>query len=148
MVYENPSDFELRVLLTEARTIAVVGASSRPEHPSHGVMQKLLFDGYHVVPISQRERAVLGRKAYGSLLFVPFYIDIVVVFARPDEIATIADQAAVIGATALWIEQAFSHLDATERARKAGVAVVIDEPIVGAHARLAITRTPQYRAAL
>src|SRR5689334_22012050 len=94
----------MRQLLTDAKTIAVVGASSNPEKASHGIMQKLQSVGYRVIPVNPREADVLGERSYASLLDVPERIDIVDVFRRAEDAPAIAGEAATIGAKALWLQ--------------------------------------------
>jgi uncharacterized protein len=101
LAHQNPSDERLRNLLVGAGTIAIVGASSKPEKPSHGIMKKLLSAGYRVVPVNPHETAVLGQKAYATLADIPDKVDIVDVFRRAEETPPIADQAVAIGAKAL-----------------------------------------------
>src|SRR6188508_2705913 len=98
MAHQNPPDAELRRLLTDARTIAVVGASSRPDRPSHGIFGRLLAAGYRVIPVNPNESLVQGQKAYASLRDIPEPVDIVDVFRRPEHTPAIADDAVAIGA--------------------------------------------------
>ena len=123
----NPSDADLRKLLTDAQTIAVVGASSNPERPSHGVFMKLLRVGYRVVPVNPNETEVLGQKAYPSLASVPYPIDIVDVFRRDEYLPAIADEAVNVHAKMLWIQQGLWNEDAAARASAGGLTVVMDE---------------------
>src|SRR5580765_3518212 len=83
MPHSNPSDQELKELLTNATTIAIVGASSNRDKESYGIMQKLLRAGYHVVPVNPKETEILGQRSYPSLIDVPEPIDIVDVFRAP-----------------------------------------------------------------
>ncbi|MGO8995612.1 MAG: CoA-binding protein [Polyangiaceae bacterium] len=138
MAQQNPSDEELRSLLTRARTIAIVGASSNPARPSHGIMQKLLSLGYHVVPVNPRETSVLGQTAYARLADVPEKIDIVDVFRRAEETPPIADEAVAIGARALWLQLGVVNEEAAARARAGGLAVVMDNCIGVTHAVLRV----------
>lgn len=124
--HENPDDEQLRKLLTEATTIAVVGASSNPERPSHGIMQKLLSVGYRVIPVNPGETEVLGRRAYPSLAEVPEKIDLVDVFRRPEYTPEIADQAVAVGAKALWLQSGIVNQEAAARATAGGLTVVMD----------------------
>src|SRR5919108_5852935 len=100
MSHSNPPDDELTQLLNDATTIAVVGASSNPDKPSYGIMQKLQRAGYRVIPINPRETDVLGERSYPSLAEVSSGIDIVDVFRRPEDAPAIADEAVKIGAKA------------------------------------------------
>ena len=131
MTHVNPSDDVLRALLSSVRTIAMVGASSKADRPSHGVMRTLLAAGYRVIPVTPREPSVLGQRAYATLAEIPRseHVDIVDVFRRAEETPVIADEAAAIGASALWLQLGISSDDAERRARAAGLLVVMDKCI-------------------
>ena len=122
----NPTDDELRRILRDAETIAVVGASSNPDRPSHGVFQKLFAVGYRVVPVNPYETEVLGQKAYASLADVPYPIDIVDVFRRPEYTPDIADEAVRARAKVLWLQSGIVNEEAERRARAGGLTVVMD----------------------
>jgi len=140
--YENPTNDELRKLLTEARTIAMVGASSKTDRPSHGIMRKLLAAGYRVIPVNPNEIEVLAQKAYPSLDAVPERVDIVDVFRRAEHTPPLADQAAQIGAKALWLQQGISNDETAARAKAHGLTLVMDSCIGVMHSLLRIpTRT-------
>lgn len=136
----NPSDEELRRLLTEAETIAVVGASSNPSRPSHGIFRKLLSAGYRVVPVNPNETAVLGQRAYPSLAEVPHPIDIVDVFRRAEYTPAVAAEAVAVGAKALWLQSGIVNEAAAERARAGGLTVVMDACIGVVHSMLRVPR--------
>jgi len=140
MSHVNPSDDELRTLLTSASTIAIVGASANPEKPSYGIMQRLLDGGYRVIPVNPKEPEVLGQKAYAALGDIPVRIDIVDVFRRAEDTPAIADEAIAIGAKALWLQLGISNDDAAARATAAGLTVIMDKCIGATHKALAIPR--------
>jgi len=140
MAHANPSDGELTQLLTDATTIAMVGASSNPDKESHGIMRKLLSVGYRVIPVNPRETEVLGERAYPSLIDVPERIDIVDVFRRAEDTPSIADDAVTIGAKALWLQTGIVNDDAAARAAKGGLMVVMDACIGATHTLLRIPR--------
>jgi predicted CoA-binding protein len=129
MPHVNPDDETLRTLLMGARTIAVVGASSKVDRPSHGVMKTLIDAGYRVIPVTNRESTVLGRQAFASLADVPERVDIVDVFRRAEDTPPIADDAVKIGAKAFWLQLGISNEDAAERATRGGLTVVMDKCI-------------------
>jgi predicted CoA-binding protein len=144
MAYANPSDQDLKQLLTDATTIAMVGASSNPDKASYGIMQKLQASGYRVIPVNPRETEILGERSYPSLVDVPERIDIVDVFRRPEDAPGIADEAVTIGAKALWLQTGIVSEDAAERAQKGGLIAVMDTCIGATHSRLRIPRkTPK-----
>ena len=126
MAYANPSDSELKQLLTDATTIAVVGASANPDKASYGIMQKLQQSGYRVIPVNPRETEILGERSYPSLVDVPERIDIVDVFRRAEDTPGIADEAVTIGAKALWLQTGIVSEDAATRANAGGLTVVMD----------------------
>ena len=138
MAYANPPDPELKRLLTEATTIAMVGASSNPEKASYGIMQKLQKAGYRVIPVNPRETEILGERSYPSLIDVPERIDIVDVFRRPEDAPSIADDAVTIGAKALWLQEGIVSEDAAARARAGGLTVVMDKCIGATHSLLRV----------
>jgi len=129
MTHTNPSDEQLRKLLTTAKTIAIVGASGSPDKASHGIMQRLQRAGYKVIPVSPREPEILGERAYASLRDIPVPIDIVDVFRRPDDTPPIADEAVAIGAKALWLQKGIANEEAAAKATAGGLAVVMDRCI-------------------
>jgi uncharacterized protein len=140
MAHSNPTDEELVRLLTDATTIAMVGASSDPEKSSNGIMRKLQSVGYRVIPVNPTETEILGERSYPSLLDIPERIDIVDVFRRAEDTPTIADDAVTIGAKALWLQSGIANEDAAARARAGGLTVVMDACIAVTHALLRIPR--------
>jgi uncharacterized protein len=138
MAHANPNDAELKQLLTDATTIAMVGASSNPEKASHGIMQKLQKVGYRVIPVNPRETEILGERSYASLVDVPERIDIVDVFRRAEDTPGIADEAVTIGAKALWLQSGIINEDAAARAAKGGLTVVMDACIGATHTLLRV----------
>jgi predicted CoA-binding protein len=134
----NPTDDELRRLLLRARTIAVVGASSKPDRPSHGVFARLLRAGYRVIPVNPFEEVVHGERAYPSLASVPEPIDLVDVFRRAEETPAIADEAVAIGAKVLWLQLGIVNEEARARAAAGGLTVVMDECLAVVVARLGV----------
>jgi predicted CoA-binding protein len=126
MAYANPSDQELRALLTDASTIAVVGASNNPERAAYGIMKKLQGVGYRVIPVNPRETEVLGERAYPALADIPVPVDIVDVFRRAEDTPGIADEAVAIKAKVLWLQSGIANDDAAARAKAGGVTPVMD----------------------
>ena len=115
-------------ILDRARVFAVVGASPSSWRPSHGVMRTLLDHGYEVVPIRPGVEEVLGRRAYPDLASVPpeIEIDVVDVFRRSDRAGAHVDEAIDRGVGAVWLQLGVIDHDAAERARVAGLDVVMD----------------------
>ncbi len=123
-------------LLESARTIAVVGLSGNRARPSNGVSEYMQRAGYRIIPVNPRETEVLGEKAYPDLDSVPVKIDIVDVFRRPEHVPAIVEAAIRIGAKAVWLQEGVVHEGAAERARGAGLEVVMDRCILKEHRKL------------
>src|SRR5947208_6323611 len=140
MVHTNPSDQELKQLLTDATVIAMVGASSDPDKASNGIMRKLQHAGYRVIPVNPTETEILGERSYPSLVDVPERIDIVDVFRRAEDTPAIADEAVTIGAKALWLQSGISNEETARRAEAGGLRVVMDACIGATHAMLRIPK--------
>ena len=122
-------------ILKTSRTIAVVGLSSRKFRPSHGVAEYLQSAGYRIIPVNPCEREVLGEKSHARLEDIPEKIDIVDIFRRSEFVAEIVESATRIGARAIWMQEGVTHPEAAERARRAGVFVVMDSCILKEHAK-------------
>jgi len=124
-------------LLKTAKTIAVVGLSDNKTKPSYGVSAYLQSKGYRVVPIHPKASEVLGEKAYPSLSEAAKIekIDIVDVFRRPDAVPAIVDEVLALKLPALWLQETVVHEEAAEKARQAGVVVVMDKCILKEHRR-------------
>lgn len=135
-MFENPSDAEVRALLTAARTIAVVGLSPRPERPSHRIARRLRDWGYRVIPVRPGIAEVLGEKAYARLSDVPEKIDLVDVFRAAREVDPLVEQCIALDLRAIWIQEGIVNVPAAQRARDAGMFVVMDRCIAVEHRRL------------
>jgi predicted CoA-binding protein len=122
-----PSDAELRSILGDAKTIAVVGLSSKRERHSHEVAAFLQGKGYRIVPVNPNEREVLGERAYPSLPEIPadVSVDVVNVFRRAEETPPIAEQAVARGAKVLWLQDGIVNDEARRIAEKGGLSVVM-----------------------
>jgi uncharacterized protein len=123
----GPSDRELRSILGDSKTIAVVGLSSDPDRPSNEVAEFLQSKGYRIVPVTPRETEVLGERAYPSLLDVPeeIRIDVVDVFRRAEHTPEIAEQAVARGAKVLWLQEGIANDDARRIGEAAGLTVIM-----------------------
>lgn len=123
----TPEDRELRALLGEARTIAVVGLSSKPNRPSFGVASYLQEHGYTIVPVNPNETEVLGEAASPSLLALPsaLQIDVVDVFRRAEETPAVARDAVAIGAKVLWLQEGIVSDEAFRIASEGGLDVIM-----------------------
>jgi predicted CoA-binding protein len=142
-----PSDAELRSILGRARTIAVVGLSSKPDRYSHEVARFLQERGYRIVPINPNETEVLGERAYPSLVDVPpdVRIDVVDVFRRSKDTPPIAQQAVERGARVLWLQDGIASEEARRIAEAAGLTVIMGVCIERTTKRLTTTGRPADR---
>ena len=124
-------------LLSRAKTIAVVGLSERTMRPSHGVSAYMQAAGYRIIPVNPQITEALGEKAYPSLLEVPpelrEKIDLVDVFRRSEYVNEIVEQAIQLKIPAIWLQEDVIDERAAERARKAGIFVVMDCCILKEH---------------
>jgi predicted CoA-binding protein len=132
------NDAELRRLLEDARTIAVVGASPRTERPSNSVSRYLLAQGFHILPVNPTTGEVLGLTCYPNLKSVPEPVDVVNVFRRPEHVPAIVEEAVEIGARAVWMQLGVMNAEAATRAEAAGLLVVMNRCIAIEHQRLAV----------
>jgi predicted CoA-binding protein len=122
-------DESISEILSSAKNIAVVGLSSNPYRSSFGVSESLQASGYRVIPVNPNETMVLGEKAYARMEDVPEKIDIVDIFRRSEHVSDIVDSAIRIGARAIWMQEGVEDAAAAERARRAGIFVVMDRCI-------------------
>lgn len=126
----------IKEMLETYRTIAVVGLSSRPHRASHGVSRYMQKQGYRIIPVNPMETEVLGEKAYPSLDDVPEAFEIVDIFRRSEYVPDIVEAAIRRQAKVIWMQQGVIHEAAAERARAAGLEVVMDLCILQEHMAL------------
>jgi len=120
-------------LLSRIKTIAVVGLSGSPLRPSHGVSAYMQLHGYRIVPVNPLITEALGENSYPSLLDVPDKIDLVDVFRRPEFVNEIVEQAIQLKIPAIWMQEDVINERAAEKARKAGMFVVMDRCVLKEH---------------
>jgi predicted CoA-binding protein len=129
----SPQPDAIADLLKRSKTIAVVGLSNRPLRPSHGVSAYMQTNGYRIIPVNPTINGALGEKAYASLLDVPEKIDIVNIFRRPEFVEEAVDQAIQLKVPAIWMQEEVINQKAAEKARKAGIFVIVDRCILKEH---------------
>jgi len=132
--FANSAYDRLRIL-QRYRRIAMVGLSSNPFRPSHFAAIYLMSEGYEVIPVNPRESQVLGRQSYPSLAVVPGPVEIVDIFRETAAVPAIVDEAITTGAKVIWMQLGVIHEEAAERARQAGLEVVMDRCMKIEHAR-------------
>ena len=120
-------------LLKNSHTIAIVGLSNRRHRPSYGVAEYLKSAGYRIIPVNPAETEVLGEKSYARLEDIPEHVDIVDIFRRSEFVPEIVDSAIRIGALGVWMQEGVSHAEAAERARRAGLFVIMNVCILKEH---------------
>lgn len=120
-------------VLKRSKTIAVVGLSNNPLRPSHGVSAYMQSQGCRIIPVNPNIDECLGEKAYRSLLDVPGRIDVVNIFRRPEFVEEVVDQAIQLKVPAIWMQEDVIHERAAEKARQAGIFVVMDLCILKEH---------------
>lgn len=123
-------------LLRRSKTIAVVGLSGTPWRPSYGVSEYMQSAGYRIIPVNPKETEVLGEKAYATLEEIPTPVDIVNIFRQPRFVPEIVDAAIRIGAKGVWMQEEVVHEEAAQKAREAGLEVVMDRCILKEHRKL------------
>lgn len=123
-------------ILKSSKTIAVVGLSGNPMRVSNGVTEYMQRAGYRIIPVNPNESEVLGEKSYTRLEDVPEKIDIVNVFRRSEFVADVVESAIKIGAKTVWMQEGVVDDDAADRARAAGMNVVMDRCILKEHRKL------------
>jgi predicted CoA-binding protein len=126
---------EIGELLKKSKNIAVVGLSDSPLRPSYGVSAYMQSHGYHIIPVNPAIKGALGEKAVPTLADVQGTIDIVDVFRRSEFVPEIVDEAIRLKVPAIWLQEGVIHEEAAEKARKAGIFVVMDLCILKEHRR-------------
>ena len=129
------TDEEIREALRAAKIIAVVGLSAKPWRPSHGVSEYMQSRGYRIIPVNPNLSEALGEKAYARLEDAPGPIDIVNIFRRPEAVEPIVESAIRVGARMVWMQEGVINRAAAEKARAAGLGVVMDRCILKEHRR-------------
>ena len=129
-MHQNPEPEEIRRLLSEARTVAVVGLSDRPYRTSHAIARALQGFGYRIFPVNPNlERPVLGEEPYSRVPEIPEGVDIVDVFRKSETVFPVAEDAVAAGAKVLWMQSGVVNEEAAAHAREHGLTVVMDRCI-------------------
>ena len=125
MPLNNATPGEIQGILATARCIAVVGLSDKPDRESHQVAVYLRQQGYRIVPVNPNANEILGEKSYANLREIPFPVDIVDIFRKPEAVPQIVDEAIAIGTRTIWMQSGIVHNAAAAKARSAGLKVVM-----------------------
>jgi uncharacterized protein len=129
----SPQPDPIADILKRSKTIAVVGLSNSPLRPSHGVSAYMQMNGYRIIPVNPKIKEALGENAYATLLDVPEKIDIVNVFRRPEFVEEVVDQAIRLKVPAIWMQEEVINEKAADKARQAGIFVIMDCCILKEH---------------
>lgn len=132
----NPSSQEINNLLRRVKKIAVVGLSTKEDRPSNRVAKYLKEQGYQVIPVNPGQNEILGLKCYRSLKDIPFEVDLADLFLRADRVPDAVDQALDKKIKGIWMQLGIYHREAGEKAKKAGVSVVMDKCIKIEHKKM------------
>jgi uncharacterized protein len=133
---DNPPSDEIKKILQSSKKIAVVGLSPKEERDSNKVAKYLIEKGYDVVPVNPGQKEILGEACFKTITDIPFPVDMVDLFLKPERVPPIVDQAIEIGAPILWMQIGVIHNEAAQKAREAGLTVVMDRCIKDDHEKL------------
>lgn len=134
--FANPPDDEIRQLLGSIRTIAVVGLSENEDRPAHGVAKALQGFGYRIIPVNPAAGTVLGVEAVDGLSDIGESVDLVDVFRDPKHVPAIVDECIELSLPALWLQEGVVDAESAQRARDAGMTVVMDRCMYKEYSRL------------
>jgi predicted CoA-binding protein len=129
------NEADIKSILEESKTVAVVGLSPREERDSYRVAEYLQSQGYRIIPVNPNADGILGERSYPDLVSIPEPIDVVDVFRRSEAVPGIVEEAIKVGARAVWMQEGVIHEEAAARAREAGLQVVMDRCIMIEHRR-------------
>lgn len=134
--FKNPPNEQIREILSQSITIAVVGLSTNPSRSSYGVANYLKNKNYRIIPVNPNYPEVLGEKSYPALSDVPEKVDIVDIFRRPEYVPPVVDEAIKIKAKVIWMQSGIVNYPAAQKAKDAGLVVVMDRCLAVAHSTL------------
>jgi uncharacterized protein len=132
----------MKDILLSTNTVASVGLSSNPEKESYRVVSYLKEQGYKIIPVNPTAAEILGEKAYPSLSAIPDKVDLVQVFRKPEDVPPVVEEAIKIGAKVVWMQEGIVNEEAAQKAREAGLQVVMDACMRAAHRHLMIGPKP------
>jgi predicted CoA-binding protein len=132
----NPPSDQIKKILQNSKKIAIVGISPKEDRDSNKVAKYLLEKGYDIVPVNPGQKEILGKTCFKTITDIPFPVDVVDLFLNPKRVPPIVDQAIEIGAPILWMQIGVIHDEAAQKAREAGLAVVMDICIKDEHEKM------------
>ncbi len=131
----SASPEEIKAILQNHKVVAVVGLSPKPERPSFQVARYLKDHGYQIVPVNPGQKEILGEKCYPRLANIPFPVEVVDIFRNIEAIPAIVDEAIAKGAKVVWMQEGLAEPASAQKAREAGLQVVMDRCMKKDHAR-------------
>ena len=132
----NPPSDQIKKILQNSKKIAIVGISPKEDRDSNKVAKYLLEKGYDIIPVNPGQKEILGKTCFKTITDIPFPVDVVDLFLNPKRVPPIVDQAIEIGAPILWMQIGVIHDEAAQKAREAGLTVVMDICIKDEHEKL------------
>ena len=129
------SEADIKTILEESKTVAVVGLSPKVERDSHQVAKYLQGQGYRIIPVNPNADEILGERSYPDLTSISEPIDVVDIFRRPEAVPEIVEEAIKVWAKTVWMQEGVIHEEAAARAREAGLQVVMDRCMMVEHRR-------------
>lgn len=139
------NDKDMKDILLSTKTIASVGLSGNQEKESYWIASYLKDQGYRIIPVNPTAPEILGEKAYPDLESVPEKIDVVQVFRRPEDVPPVVEAAIKAGAKVVWMQEGIVNEEVAQRAREAGLQVVMDACMRATHRRLIGAKPVQLR---
>ncbi len=136
---------EIRQILRDYKVVAMVGLSPKPERPSYQVAQYLKEHGYRIVPVNPGQKEILGETCYRTLTDIPFPVEVVDIFRNVEAIPGIVDEAIAVGAKVVWMQLGLAEPVSAQKAREAGLQVVMDRCMKMEHARVAEAEPPKIK---
>lgn len=136
MPLSNATPQEIREILVSWKVIAIVGLSDKPDRDSYRVAAYMKSAGYRIIPVNPAVEEVLGEKSHAGLSDIGEKVDMVNIFRKPEAVPAIVDEAIAIGAKVVWMQEGIAHNEAAEKARAAGLKVVMSKCLLKEHRRL------------
>lgn len=130
------NDIMMKDILLSTKTIASVGLSSNPARESYGIVRYLKSQGYRVIPVNPTATEIMWEKSYPDLESVPEKIDVVQVFRKPEDVPPVVESAIKVGAKVVWMQEGIVNEEAAQKAREAGLQVIMDACMRANHQRL------------
>ena len=127
------NDIDIITKILNMKTIAVVGFSPKKERPSHYVSMYMKDNGYDVIPVNPGHKEIAGMTCYPNLESIPEQVDVVDIFRRSEFVLPIVDSGISMGAKAIWMQDHVFHEDAAQKAKDAGILVIMDNCMLRQH---------------